>query len=101
VTIQKSATYKICGARERRTVPIGELIENKRERLKSFSPTARNCSKTHRGLQNEILVCVAEALGYVTGRLMDEAIAKRSTAALFDLFDGQGRRTLRKYAKLY
>jgi hypothetical protein len=44
---------------------------------------------------------VAEALGYVTGRLMDEAIAKRSTAALFDLFDGQGRRTLRKYAKLY
>jgi hypothetical protein len=30
-TIQKSATYKICGAAERRAVPIRELVENKRE----------------------------------------------------------------------
>jgi hypothetical protein len=29
-TIQKSATYKICGAGERRAVPIRELVENKR-----------------------------------------------------------------------
>ena len=33
-TIQKSAIYKICGAAERRVVPIGELVENKPRRLK-------------------------------------------------------------------
>ena len=33
-TIQKSETYKISGAVERRTVPIRELVENKPLRLK-------------------------------------------------------------------
>jgi len=33
-TIQKSAAYKISGAAERRTVPIRELVENKRQQLK-------------------------------------------------------------------
>jgi hypothetical protein len=36
-TIQKSATYKISGAVERRAVPIGELVENKARRLKKKS----------------------------------------------------------------
>jgi len=31
-TIKKSATYEISGAAERRTVPIGELVENKPRR---------------------------------------------------------------------
>jgi hypothetical protein len=33
-TIQKSATYRISGAVERRAVPIRELVENKEQRLK-------------------------------------------------------------------
>jgi RHS repeat-associated protein len=33
-TIQKSATYKISGAVERRAIPIRELAENKRQQLK-------------------------------------------------------------------
>jgi hypothetical protein len=33
-TTKKSATYKISGAAERRAVPIGELVENKAQRLK-------------------------------------------------------------------
>lgn len=36
-TIQKSETYKISGAAERRTVSIRELVENKREQLKTLT----------------------------------------------------------------
>lgn len=39
-TTQKSATYKISGAVERRTVPIRELVENKARRLKKKTPRA-------------------------------------------------------------
>jgi hypothetical protein len=39
-TIQKSETYKISGAAERRTVPIGELVENKAQRLKKKTARA-------------------------------------------------------------
>ena len=38
-TIQKSATYKICGAPERRAVPIRELVEKKEQRLKKKQST--------------------------------------------------------------
>jgi len=38
-TIQKSATYEISGAPERRAVPIRELVENKLRRLKEKTGT--------------------------------------------------------------
>jgi hypothetical protein len=38
-TIQKSAAYKICGAAERRAVPIRKLVENKARRLKEKTVT--------------------------------------------------------------
>jgi hypothetical protein len=39
-TIEKSAAYKIGGALERRAVPIRELVENKRRRLKKKTRAA-------------------------------------------------------------
>ncbi len=43
-TIQKSATYKISGALQRREVPIRELVENKARRLKGKNSTRRDAS---------------------------------------------------------
>ena len=46
-TIQKSAAYKICGAAERRAVPIRELVENKARRLKEKNGTRRTSRHPH------------------------------------------------------
>jgi hypothetical protein len=71
-TIQKSATYNISGALERRVVPIGELVENKRQQLKRKtgarslrlrrSSTSPNYSATHRGPSKRNTACAVGGL---------------------------------------
>ena len=52
-TTQKSATYKICGAAERRAVPIRKLVENKERRLKekSYAPNLSPSAPTRKTLR--------------------------------------------------
>ncbi|PYU01260.1 MAG: hypothetical protein DMG38_04385 [Acidobacteria bacterium] len=57
--MEKSATYKICGAAERRTVPIRELVENKAQRLKKKNST--RCTSRHPN-QRENLPCALAAV---------------------------------------
>ncbi len=81
-TIEKSAAYKICGAAERRAVPIRELVENKDWQLKKKSPRRTSVSRllsrcaSWRLILEQLAQSVFELLldlGFVNGVFMPDS----------------------------